>query len=501
MVCGMLHMKWRILIFLPLLFISSGASGAFVGINIGMELTDLPSAKDVVEILKSHHVTHVRLYNADRHMLSALANTGIEVMVGVNNEELLGIGKYPAAAADWVNKNVAAYLPETNITAIAVGSEVLTTIPRAAPYLVWAIGHLHRALVATNLNFQVKVSSPHSMDIIERPFPPSTATFNPKMNTTMYLFLQFLKNTKSLFMLNAYPYYGYTTGNGIFPIDYALFKPLAPSKQIVDSNTALRYSSMFDAMVDAAYYSMEALNFSGIPVVVTESGWPSLGGANEPDATMENAETYATNLIHRVLNNSGPPSQPQIPISTYIYELFNEDKRPGPLSEKNWGLFHTNGTAMYSQNLITLDMEEGNSSGGALFCVAKQDADESALEAGLNWACGPGKASCGAIQEGQPCYQPNSLQSHASYAFNDYYQRMRSSGGTCDFGGTAMTTPIDPSHGSCIFTESSSSHSGRVITPLTAYGPVSPTSRGLTLQISWIAFCIPAMSFLLQLQQ
>lgn len=376
-------------------------------------------------------------------MLNALSNTSIEVMVGVTNEEVLGIGQSPSRAASWINKNVAAYLPSTNITSISVGSEVLSSIPNAAPILVPAMNYLHKALVASNLNFQVKVSTPQSMDIIPRAFPPSTATFNSTWNTTIYQILQFLKNTNSFYMLNAYPYYGYTKGNGIFPIDYALFKRLPSVKQIVDPNTLFHYDSMFDAMVDAAYFSIEALNFSGIPIVVTESGWPWFGGANEPDATVDNAETYNTNLIRRVLNNSGSPNQPNIPISTYIYELFNEDKRPGPISERNWGVFFTNGSAVYPLSLSNSDRITGNSS--SLFCVAKSGADPSKLEDGLNWACGQGHANCSAIQEGQSCYYPDTVENHASYAYNDYYQRMRGAGGTCDFDGTATTSSVDPS--------------------------------------------------------
>ena len=145
-------------------------AGAFVGINIGTDVTNLPPASDIVAILKANQITHVRLYDADSHMLKALSNSGIEVIVGVTNEEILGIGESPSAAAAWINKNVAAYLPSTNITAVAVGSEVLTAVPNAAPVLVSAMNYLHKALVASDLNFQVKVSTPHHMDIIPRPF-------------------------------------------------------------------------------------------------------------------------------------------------------------------------------------------------------------------------------------------------------------------------------------------------------------------------------------------
>ncbi|CAD5183613.1 unnamed protein product [Musa acuminata subsp. burmannicoides] len=91
---------------------------------------------------------------------------------------------------------------------------------------------------------------------------------------------------------------------------------------------------------------------------------------------------------------------------------------------------------------------------GLVFCVANPSADANALRNGLDWACGPGAANCTAIQPGQPCYEPNNLTALASYAYNEYYQRTRASGGSCSFNNTAMTTTSDPSHGSCIFTGS-----------------------------------------------
>ena len=368
-------------------------------------------------------------------------------MVGVPNDQLLKIGESRTEAADWINKNVAPYLPATNITYIAVGNEVLTTIPNAALVLVPAMQFIQSALLAANLNFQVKVSTPHSMDMIPKSFPPSTATFNSSWNSVMLQFLQFLKNTGSSFMLNAQPYYGYTRGNGIFPIEYALFRSLNPNNQIVDPNTLFQYTNMFDAMVDAAYFSMQAMNFSSIPVLVTASGWPSFGGSNEPDATIDNALVYNSNLVHHVLNGSGTPAQPSKPINTYIYELFNEDLRPGPISENNWGIFSPNGTEVYTLSFSGVDNGTSTNSSVLLgvFCVANSSADTTALKAGLDWACGPGSANCSAIQPGQPCYESDNLVALASYAFNNYYHRTQANGGTCSFGNTAMITSIDPS--------------------------------------------------------
>ncbi|CAL9205717.1 glucan endo-1,3-beta-glucosidase 4 isoform X2 [Musa acuminata AAA Group] len=466
--------KWERSIFL-LVLLFANASGVYVGINIGNMVSNLPSAADIVSILKTQQIKHVRLFDANHQMLGALANTGIDVMLGVPNDQLLRIGNSRSEAADWINKNVAAFVPETNITYIAVGNEILTSIPNAALVLVPAMQFLQSALVASNLNSQVKVSSPLSMDMIPKSFPPSTATFNSSWNSVMSQYLQFLKNTGSPLMVNAQPYYGYIKGQGIYPLEYALFQPLNPNNQIVDPNTNFYYTNMFDAMVDAAYYSMQSLNFTGIPVIVTASGWPSQGGANESDATVDNALIYNSNLVHRVLNNSGTPSQPTTAVSTYIYELFNEDLRPGPVSEKNWGIFFSNETAVYSLSFGNQAVSKPDPTGlVGVFCVANPSADSSALKKGLDWACGPGEANCTAILPGEPCYDASNLVALASYAYNDYYHRMKASGGTCSFGNTAMISSTNPSHGSCVFAGSSgpsnSTDSSSAFGPSLSYG-------------------------------
>ncbi|KAE9596419.1 putative glucan endo-1,3-beta-D-glucosidase [Lupinus albus] len=83
------------------------------------------------------------------------------------------------------------------------------------------------------------------------------------------------------------------------------------------------------------------------------------------------------------------------------------------------------------------------------WCVADEQSTEDELQTALNWACGSGGADCTQIQQNQPCYLPNTLKDHASYAFNTYYQNFKHSGASCNFRGASIPTELDPSHGSC----------------------------------------------------
>ncbi|CAN4124152.1 unnamed protein product [Withania somnifera] len=422
-----------LLLLLPLLLVASVDKEAFVGVNIGTDLSNMPSPTQVVALLKAQQIRHVRLFDADRAMLLALANTGIRVTVSVPNDQILGIGQSNATAANWVSRNILSHVPATKVTAIAVGSEVLTTLPNAAPILVSAMQFIHSALVAANLASQIKISTPHSSSIILDSFPPSQAFFNRSWDTVVIPLLNFLQFTGSYLMLNVYPYYDFMKSNA------------------VDSNTLLHYTNVFDAVVDAAYFAMAYLNFTNIPITVTESGWPSKGDSSESDATLDNANTYNSNLIKHVLNSTGTPKHPGIAVSTYVYELYNEDLRPGSISEKNWGLFYPSGTPVYILHLTGSETVLANDTTNRTYCVARANADKKMVQAALDWACGPGKVDCSPLLQGNPCYEPDTVFAHSSYAFDAYYHKIGMADGACNFNGVATVTMSDPSHGSCIF--------------------------------------------------
>ncbi|KAK1381986.1 Glucan endo-1,3-beta-glucosidase 13 [Heracleum sosnowskyi] len=101
---------------------------------------------------------------------------------------------------------------------------------------------------------------------------------------------------------------------------------------------------------------------------------------------------------------------------------------------------------------------EGNTTflDGTSWCVARPGVSQGDLQDALDWACGMGKTDCGPIKSGGPCFQPNTLLSHASFAFNSYYQQNGNSDIACNFGGTAALTKRNPSYGKCAYSTSES---------------------------------------------
>lgn len=82
--------------------------------------------------------------------------------------------------------------------------------------------------------------------------------------------------------------------------------------------------------------------------------------------------------------------------------------------------------------------------GDKKWCVPNKDASDAALQSNIDYVCGSG-VDCTPIQDDGPCFEPNTVRSHAAFAMNAYYQANGRNNFNCDFISTGVVTTIDPS--------------------------------------------------------
>ncbi|KAI4298273.1 hypothetical protein L6164_031851 [Bauhinia variegata] len=347
-----------------LVFLASADIGFFrgvasFGINYGQIGDNLPQPEKVLELLSSLKITKARIYDTNPQILTAFANSNVELIVTVQNEILNQLDD-PQQALQWVSSHIKPYLPNTKITEIQVGNEVFTDDDTTLiQYLVPAVVNIHNALGQLGIKQNIQVSTPSSLAVLDQSYPPSAGSFKSEISGIMYQFLNFLSSTKSPFWINAYPYFAYKDDPTGISLDYVLCNP---NQGIVDPYTKLHYDNMLYAQVDAVAFAITKMGFNGIEVRVSETGWPSKGDSDEVGATVQNAATYNRNLLRRQMANEGTPLRPRMRLEVYLFALFNEDLKPGPTSERNYGLFQPDESMTYNVGLSALASSNSTSS-------------------------------------------------------------------------------------------------------------------------------------------
>ncbi|KAL5799995.1 hypothetical protein ACOSQ4_032879 [Xanthoceras sorbifolium] len=428
---------------------------AAIGVNYGTLGDNLPPPAQVAEFLRTKTIINrIKLFDANPEILRAFANTNISVTVSVPNGDIPGLVQ-ASTAQNWVAANIAPFYPQTKIIRVAVGNEILHSGVKEWIYnLLPAMKSLHQALV--NAGFNIQVSTPHTLGILQHSEPPSWSRFRVGYDKQIISpMLQFLRETKSPLMVNPYPYFGWSPKVS----NYALFKP---NRGVYDKIT---YKNMFEASMDAVYTAMKAIGYADVGIVIAETGWPSAGDANQAACSVDNAKSFNGNVVWRVTRRIGTPLMPKKKFETYIFALFNENQKPGATSEKNFGLFKPDFTPVYDIGIMKNGQQSGgrrrrgrrqtptqpgNNAGGKKWCVAKGEASDQALQGNIDYVCSQG-VDCKPIQPGGACYDPSNLRSHASFVMNSYYNVKGHQDSNCNFAQTGYLTTTNPSHGNCNF--------------------------------------------------
>ncbi|TVU16639.1 hypothetical protein EJB05_40213, partial [Eragrostis curvula] len=416
-----------LLIFLPALLSVSAIKGKLcteaggIGVNYGTRATTLPAPADVAQFLaRDTIIDRVRLLDADPALLRAFADTGLAVDVTVPNGDVPRLTS-PAFARRWVRENVQA--PHANISRILVGNEVTTEANRTLLLsLVPAMRNLHAALSSSlQQHHRIQVSTTHSLGVLAASSPPSAGRFRDGYDMAIIKpLLRFLRATASPFMVNAYPFYALTTTTTTTTLDFALFRAVNAAG-VTDDGSGLRYGNMLDAQLDAVHSAMKRLGFGDVDIVVAQTG------------------DYNKNAIRHLGSGVGTPLMPNRTFELSIFSLFDENLKPGPVSERNFGLFRGDMTPVYDAGILAAPetVERG---------------DQRQAHAAGRRRAAPAPARQCAIRPGGVCYEPDTAQGHAAYAMNLYFQSKGQHAFDCDFGDTGVVTTTDPSYGGCKFT-------------------------------------------------
>ncbi|XP_062093194.1 glucan endo-1,3-beta-glucosidase 7 [Humulus lupulus] len=445
--------KAHISIFLLLLFSSfySSESQSFIGINYGQVADNLPAPEATAKLIQSTTIRNVRLYGADPAIIKSLAGTGVGIVIGASNGDIPPLASDPNSAIQWVNSNVLPFYPASNITIVTVGNEVLTFGDQdLISQLVPAMQNVQNALASVSLGGKVRVSTVHSMAVLGQSDPPSSGQFRPELQNTLKSLLTFLRDNHSPLAINPYPFFAYQSDPRPETLAFCLFQS---NSGRVDSGTGIKYMNMFDAQVDAVHSALKAMGFKEVEIMVAETGWAYRGDANEVGASLENAKAYNGNLIAHLRSLVGTPLMPRKSVDTYIFALYDEDLKPGPASERAFGLFRPDLTMTYDIGLSKTSQTPSAtpvSPSSQQWCVPKAGVSDAQLQASLDYACGQG-VDCGPIQAGGACFEPNTLASHAAYAINLYYQNSPKHPWNCDFSQTATLTSANPSYNGCTY--------------------------------------------------
>ncbi|KAI4334785.1 hypothetical protein L6164_013495 [Bauhinia variegata] len=303
------------------------AAQSTIGICYGQVADNLPPPQEVIDLFKTNGIGRMRIYNPDQATLQALSGSGIELVVGVPNEILQTLANSADATA-WVQTNILNF-SDVKFKYINVGNEINPN-DAAAQFVLPAMQNINAAIVSANLQSQIEVSTAIQFSLLGTSFPPSAGAFSPSASAYINPIINFLANNSAPLLANVYPYFAYIGDQNNISLAYATFT----SSSVVVQDGPIGYKNIFDAILGALYAALEKAGAPNLEVVVSESGWPSDGGAA---ADVGTATTYYQNLINHA--KVGTPKRPGEALEVYLFAMFDEDQKGAAETEKHFGLF------------------------------------------------------------------------------------------------------------------------------------------------------------------
>ncbi|KAL7230414.1 hypothetical protein ACSBR2_008824 [Camellia fascicularis] len=425
-----------------------------IGVNWGSQVSQnlLPSV--VVQLLKDNGIGKVKLFDSDDWTVKAFAGSGIEVMLGIPNNELKRLSDSYDDAQDWVKENVTKHTRDggVDIKYVAVGNEPFLTSYNGTNThtLLPAMKNIQKALDEAGHGDKIKVTTPQNADVYDSGTGgPSEGNFRKDIRNIMIDLVRWLDSINSAFLVNIYPFLSLYQNSG-FPIDFAFFD--GGAKPVKDKDHS--YDNMFDANLDTLVWSLKKAGVPDLKIIVGEAGWPTDGNIN---ANNKLARRFYNGFLKKLATDKGTPLRPGH-MEVYLFSLLDENMKsiaPGAF-ERHWGIFRYDGKPKFPVDFSGKGDDDkfpvaakGVKYVSSFYCVFNKDVKNMSLvPPNMSYACS--LSDCTALGDGSSCSKLDNITT-ISYAFNMYFQMNGQDVEACVFNGLATITSTNLSTDSCLF--------------------------------------------------
>jgi exo-beta-1,3-glucanase (GH17 family) len=305
---------------------------ALVGVNYSRAYAGnpLPVSQAMQQI--KQHFGAVKLFGFDPNQseaLTAAQQNGLEVALGTLNSAVVDF-QSPAAAQAYVDNTIVPH--KDAIKLVILGNELF--LSNQYNGLLTALINLKQALVRAGLG-SIPVTIAESFGTIMNTYPPACGEFKGQDTSTIAAVLNYLGSINSFVLVNVYPYQA-ARDNSAISLSYALGtqgQPVPPGCGMPGGTEP----SLFRAQLDAFKAAVARLNLvTPPPVYIGETGWASGGGPALATATNEGI--YVNTSIRYAVDNGIP---------SFLFEMYDEDRKCSNCDENFYGLFTADGTPKF----------------------------------------------------------------------------------------------------------------------------------------------------------
>ncbi|KAL0378860.1 UNVERIFIED_CONTAM: Glucan endo-1,3-beta-glucosidase 8 [Sesamum radiatum] len=453
-----MKMAWAAAFLIVLQFMLISVEG--IGVNWGTQAAQNLPPSTIVQILKDNGISRIKLFDSDAWTVSYFAKTGIQVMLGIPNNQLASLAKSYDKAKDYVKENVTAAYKDGVDIRFKVKCQILysmydltncsemngsnhdTTFP--------AMQNVQKALNEEGYGDKIKVTTPQNADVYDSGSQgPSAGQFRSDIRDIMQQIVSFLKENDAPFLVNVYPFLSLYL-NPDFPVEFAFFD--GGAQPVMDNGTS--YTNMLDANLDTLVWALRKAGAPKLKIILGEIGWPTDGNK---DANANMARKFYNGFFKKMATKKGTPLYPG-EMEYYLFSLTDENQKsiaPGDF-ERHWGILRYDGQPKFPMDF--------SGKGGEVWPVGAKDVqylekqwcvfntdikNMTLVPRNMQYACQMG--DCTALNHDGSCDKTLDDKEKISYAFNMYYQMNNQDVRACNFEGLARLVDQNASTNDCLF--------------------------------------------------